>query len=78
MLKCEVIDRHLQRLKKLLEDGYIHEDDYFAQSNIALEILARTTENASQIVREGELLDENGLVRPPDNAVECHPDTDKC
>jgi hypothetical protein len=31
--------------------------------------LVRTTEDASQTVREGELLDEDGLVQSPDNAV---------
>lgn len=69
MLKSEVIDRQLERLKTLLEDGYIHEDDYFAQTSIVLEILTRTTENATQTVRDGELVDENGLGHPPDNAV---------
>ena len=33
------------------------------------EYTAITTEDASQIVREGEQLNEDGLVQSPDNAV---------
>lgn len=64
MDKITAIDIHLERVIQLFKDGYIDDNMYKELTQATLNILDRTTENASQTVREGELLNENGLVQP--------------
>jgi hypothetical protein len=69
MDKISLLDRQLSRLKNLFVEGYLGEDQFIQMTDKTLDLFERTSENASQTVREGELLCENGLVQPPDNAV---------